>query len=203
MANPTDPTTAPDAAAPRKRILIAVGSFREKSLNRQLAKEAEKLIGDRAEVRYLKFDDLPFMNQDLEHADGSEDPVVARVRREVAEADGLWIVSPEYNRSYPGQVKTLIDWLSRPIVPGDYKTPLPIHGMPVTVSAAGGGWKGQNMAAKLVELLKFVRFQEPTEPMCLMNYGIQALKTNVLTLDDETRQLLSAQVDAFLKAMGA
>ena len=192
-----------DTTAPKKVILIAVGSFREKSLNRQLAKEAEKLIGDRAEVRYLKFDDLPFMNQDLEHEDGSQDPVVARVRKEVAEADGLWIVSPEYNHAYPGQVKTLIDWLSRPIIPGDYKTPLPIHGMPVTVSAAGGGWKGQNMAAKLVELLKFVRFADPTEPMCLMNYGIQALKSNVLTLDDENRKLLSDQVDAFLKAVGA
>ena len=186
-----------------KKILIAVGSFREKSLNRQLAREIERLIADRAEVSYLKFDDLPFMNQDLEHADGTQDPVVARVRADVAAADGLWIVSPEYNRSYPGQVKTLIDWLSRPVIPGDYKTPLPIHGMPVTVSAAGGGWKGQNMAAKLVELLKFVRFADPTEPMCLMGYGAEALKTNVLTLDDDTERLLSSQVESFLAAVGA
>lgn len=186
-----------------KSILIAVGSFREKSLNRQLAHEAEKIIGDRAKVSYLKFDDLPFMNQDLEHADGTQHPVVARVRADVAAADGLWIVSPEYNHAYPGQIKTLIDWLSRPIIPGDYKTPLPIHGMPVTVSGAGGGWKAQNMANMLIPLLKFVRFAEPTEPMCLMNYGLEALKSNVLTLDDENRQLLSDQADAFLKAIGA
>ncbi len=180
---------------------MVVGSFREHSLNRQLAREAERLIGDRAEVSYLEYRDLPYMNQDLEHADGGEDPVVARVRAEVAAADGLWIVSPEYNSSYPGHVKTLIDWLSRPIVPGDYQAPLPIRGMPVTISSAAGGMKGRGMAEKLAALLEFVRFQEPTEPFCLMSYGAEALKTNVLTLDDDARSLLSRQVDAFLAAI--
>ncbi len=184
-----------------KTILMVVGSFREKSLNRQLAREIEARIGDRATVRYLEYRGLPFMNQDLEHADGSENPAVRRVRAEVASADGLWIVSPEYNGSYPGHVKNLIDWLSRPVVPMDYATPLPIHGMPVTISAAGGGRKGAGMAEKLTELLKFVRFAEPTRPYCLMGYGAEALKTNVLTVNPEAEALITAQIDAFLKAI--
>ena len=41
------------------------------------------------------------MNQDIEFP---APEAVARVRKEVAEADGLWFFTPEYNHSYPGAV---------------------------------------------------------------------------------------------------
>ena len=44
---------------------------------------------------------------------------VARVRREVVGSDGVWFFTPEYNYSYPGLLKNLLDWLSRPLVKGD------------------------------------------------------------------------------------
>ena len=43
-----------------KRILFIVGSFSEGSFNRQLAKKAETIIGDRAQVSYLSYDRVPF-----------------------------------------------------------------------------------------------------------------------------------------------
>ena len=48
------------------KILFIVGSLRKGSFNRQMAREAEKIIGDRAEVSYLEYSDLPYMNQDIE-----------------------------------------------------------------------------------------------------------------------------------------
>ncbi|MBQ6917166.1 MAG: NAD(P)H-dependent oxidoreductase, partial [Prevotella sp.] len=49
-----------------KRILFIVGSLREGSFNRQLAREAEQMIGARAEVTYLDYKDVPLINQDIE-----------------------------------------------------------------------------------------------------------------------------------------
>lgn len=48
------------------RILMIVGSLREQSFNRQLAREVIRIIGDRAEVEELDWHDVPLMNQDIE-----------------------------------------------------------------------------------------------------------------------------------------
>ena len=39
---------------------------------------------------------------------------VAKLKEQVAAADGLLLVTPEYNNSIPGVFKNAIDWLSRP-----------------------------------------------------------------------------------------
>ena len=49
-----------------KHILFIIGSFRKTSFNRQLASIAEEMLKDRYEISYLKFDDIPYMNQDWE-----------------------------------------------------------------------------------------------------------------------------------------
>lgn len=50
------------------------------------------------------------MNEDIEFP---APEAVKRVREAVKAADGLWFFTPEYNHSYPGVLKNLIDWLSR------------------------------------------------------------------------------------------
>ncbi len=49
-----------------KQILFIIDSIRKNSFNRQFAKVAENMISDRFEISYLDFDDVPYMNQDLE-----------------------------------------------------------------------------------------------------------------------------------------
>ena len=107
-------------------ILFVIGSTRKNSFNRQLANITEKLIGKYAsnncaqiQVNYLQFDNLPFFNQDIEFPTPE---TVEKIRHEFSSADGIWIFTPEYNQSYPGYLKNLIDWLSRPLKKNDFSS---------------------------------------------------------------------------------
>jgi chromate reductase, NAD(P)H dehydrogenase (quinone) len=93
------------------RIAVVVGSIRKESLNRKLADALARLAPADFSFHSLHIDDLPLYNQD-----DDELPVeaVQRLRREIAEADGLMIVTPEYNRSIPGVLKNALDHGSRP-----------------------------------------------------------------------------------------
>ena len=51
----------------QKRIAAIVGSLRENSYNRQLALAAKEVVGDRAIFEIVEYDDVPFMNQDIEY----------------------------------------------------------------------------------------------------------------------------------------
>ena len=192
-----------------KKILFIIGSLRAKSFNRQLANEAKDIIGNRAEVSELDYSDLPLLNQDIEQPEPAS---IARIRKAVSEADALWIFTPEYNLSYPGHVKNLIDWLSRPIIPMDYATPTCINGKRVAISGAGGKMATANSRAKLTELLTFVKADGEivrcgtrtiVKADVLPNQtGIavpaESWGTDVLTLTDEQKAELKAQADVLL-----
>lgn len=174
------------------KILFIIGSLREKSFNRQLAGVAREIIGNRAEVSELDYRDLPLLNQDIEQP---EPAAVARVRKEVKEADALWIFTPEYNFSYPGHLKNLLDWLSRPVIPLDYGTPTCINGKRVAISGAGGKAATSNCRAKLTELLSFMKAEVLPEQVGIA-VPPEAWSTDVLTVTDEQVSLLKAQADA-------
>ena len=177
-----------------KKILFIIGSLRTKSFNRQLAMMAKEIIGNRAEVYELDYSDLPLLNQDIEQP---EPAAVARIRRTVSEADALWIFTPEYNSSYPGHLKNLLDWLSRPVIPLDYGTPTCINGKRVAVSGAGGKAAAANCRAKLTELLTFIKADVLTEQTGFA-VPAEAWGTDVLTLTDEQKVQLSEQADALI-----
>ena len=177
-----------------KKILFIIGSLRAKSFNRQLANVAKEIIGNRAEVSELGYSDLPLLNQDIEQP---EPEVVARIRKAVSEADALWIFTPEYNMSYPGDLKNLLDWMSRPVKPMDYGTPTCINGKRVAISGAGGKAATAHCRAKLTELLSFMKADVVTEQTGIA-VPAEAWATDILTLTDEQKAQLSAQTDALI-----
>ena len=93
------------------KIAIIVGSLREGSINRKVARSICGLHGDNLDCSMIEIGDLPLYNQDQD-ADPPEQYV--RFRRQVADADGVLFVSPEYNRGIPGVLKNAIDVGSRP-----------------------------------------------------------------------------------------
>ena len=93
------------------KIAIIVGSLRKESINRKFARSMCAIRGDNLDCSMVEIGDLPLYNQDL---DGSPPEQWVRFRKEVAAADGVLFVSPEYNRGIPGVLKNAIDVGSRP-----------------------------------------------------------------------------------------
>jgi chromate reductase len=93
------------------RIAIIVGSLREGSINRKVARSICALRNDNLNCSMIEIGDLPLYNQDL---DSNPPEQWVRFREQVAAADGVLFCSPEYNRGVPGVLKNAIDVGSRP-----------------------------------------------------------------------------------------
>lgn len=177
-----------------KNVLFIVGSMRKQSFNRQLARQAEEMLKGKCNVKYLDYSDLPYMNQDLEMP---VQPGVARVREEVKNADALWIFTPEYNFSYPGVLKNLLDWLSRPMDMSNFQNPSAALGKKVAVSGCGGKNMTQSCRAKLTELLDFMKMDLMHEPQTGIALGMEAWTKGEFVLTAEQKAELQKQADAF------
>ena len=93
------------------KIALLVGSLRRESFNRKLADALARLAPSDFAFDTVMIGDLPLYNQDNDDNPGME---VKRLKAEIAAADGLLFVTPEYNRSIPGVLKNAIDHASRP-----------------------------------------------------------------------------------------
>ena len=95
----------------KHKIAIIVGSLREGSINRKVARSISVLAADKLDCSIVEIGDLPLYNQDL---DKTPPEAWLRFREQVKAADGVLFVTPEYNRSVPGVLKNAIDVGSRP-----------------------------------------------------------------------------------------
>jgi chromate reductase len=93
------------------RIAVVVGSLRKDSFNKKLAQAIARLAPPEFTFEHLRIDDIPLYNQDL---DGNQPAEMKRLKSEIAAAQGILFVTPEYNRSMPGVLKNVIDQASRP-----------------------------------------------------------------------------------------
>ena len=93
------------------QIAVIVGSLRKDSFNRKLATAMVKLAPSEFSFKQLQIGDLPLYNQD---DDPHQAQPVLRLKSEIAAAQGILFVTPEYNRSIPGVLKNAIDHASRP-----------------------------------------------------------------------------------------
>ena len=182
----------------QKRIAAIVGSLRENSYNRQLALAAKEIVGDRAIFDIIDYDDVPLMNQDIEYP---APEAVCRVREQIKSADGVWIFTPEYNHSYPGVLKNLIDWLSRPISKEERQV---LSRKAIAVSGASPGMGGTVTAQDLlVMLLSMLNANVMNFPrLAIPNVSQQADEAGHLSLTTSL-PYLQKQADAFLKFIGA
>ena len=93
------------------RIAVIVGSLRKDSFNRKLADAVARLAPPEFSFTQVEIGDLPLYDQD---DDAQQAEPVKRLKAEIAAAQGLLFVTPEYSRSIPGVLKNAIDHASRP-----------------------------------------------------------------------------------------
>lgn len=178
----------------KKTILFVIGSLRGNSFNRQLARAARAVLGDRAHVEELAYADAPLMNQDEEYPAPA---AVARMREQVEAADALWIFTPEYNHGVPGALKNAIDWLSRPVRPGDTGTPTCLRGKPIALAGCAGGSAASYVLDELAGLLDFLG-ADVLDERTGVRLDREAFTTDALIVSDEVHAQLAAQADALL-----
>ena len=95
------------------RLVGIAGSLRQGSYNAALLRAAVDVMPAGTELAVATIRGIPLYDGDLEASHGIP-PEVAALKDAIAAADGLLLVTPEYNNSIPGVFKNAIDWLSRP-----------------------------------------------------------------------------------------
>ncbi|WP_211473974.1 NADPH-dependent FMN reductase [Collimonas humicola] len=95
------------------KIVGVAGSLRSGSLNAALLRAAADLMPAGATLEIGTIKGIPLYDGDLEQAEGIP-AAVTLLKEQIAVADALLLVTPEYNNSMPGVFKNALDWLSRP-----------------------------------------------------------------------------------------
>jgi chromate reductase, NAD(P)H dehydrogenase (quinone) len=118
-------------------VLAICGSLRTGSYNRAALRTAIDLKPPGMTIETADISAFPLYNEDV-RAQGFPPPVET-FRRQIAAADALLFVTPEYNYSIPGVLKNAIDWASRP-------PDQPFAGKPVAIMGAAAGMAGSGRA---------------------------------------------------------
>lgn len=161
-------------------LAVFVGSLRADSLNKKLAQNLERLAPDDVRFDYVDLN-LPLYNTDLEE----NFPEAAQtVKDKVGAADGILIITPEYNRSVPGVLKNAMDWASRPY--GDNA----FDGKPLAITGASGGPIGTAVAqSDLRHIAGYLNMRLLGQPELYFNFAGQKFNDDGTVVDEYEDQL--------------
>lgn len=172
------------------KFVTLLGSLRSASLNAVVARNLPALAPQGVEITALgSIADFPHYNADIQ-AEGFPAEVLA-MGAAIAAADGVIIVTPEYNYSVPGALKNAIDWLSR--LPDN-----PLNGKPVALQTASPGAIGGARAQyHLRQSMVFLNAQVINKPEIMIGMATSRIDAeNDSVTDEGTRQHLTAQIEA-------
>lgn len=173
-------------------VLMICGSLRKGSFNRKLMNLNPPLAPPDIKLKEApSFAGFPIYNADIQ-AQGIPADVTA-LADAIRAADGLLVVSPEYNWSIPGGWKNAIDWLSR-------LENQPFANKPVAIqSAARGLLGGSRMQYHLRQSLTSVEAFILIKPEVVITFAPQKFDEAGKLNDETALGLIKQQLANFAK----
>jgi len=178
-------------------IIGIAGSLRTGSYNRALLAAAAEVAPAGLEVEIASIAGIPLYNADVEKEHGVPEPAQA-LKERIARAQGLLLVTPEYNNSIPGVFKNALDWLTRP--PKDIAR---VFGdKPVAIMGATPGRGGTRMAQTAWLPILRTLGTRPWFGKQLYVAGAGDVFKDGKLVDDQVRELLVAFMHGFCEFVG-
>ena len=175
-------------------ILAISGSLRASSTSTALVRAAKKLVAEQIQITlYDRLAELPHFSPDLDGNIPNE--AVAQLRKQIQEADGVLICTPEYAFGVPGSLKNGLDWT---VSSGDFS------GKPVAVVSSSSLWGGGDKAqASLLLTLSALGAKVPDGGTLAIPNANKKLDASGELADAETIQALKSVLDALTQAINA
>ena len=178
-----------------KTILGLSGSLRRASFNAGLLRAAAELAPEGVAVEIGSIREVPLYDGDLEKAEGLP-PAVERLQAQLQAADGVLLVTPEYNNGIPGVFKNAIDWMSRG--PGLKMW----AGKPVAVIGASPGGFGTTLAqTHWLPVLRTLRAAHWTGGRLMVARARDLFDDDANLTDDDSRARLADFMRGFAGAL--
>lgn len=174
-------------------IIGISGALRRGSYNAALLRGAVELAPADLSIQVASIRDIPLYDGDLEAEHGIPDPV-RLLQDRIAAADGLLLVTPEYNNSIPGVFKNAIDWLSRPV----QDTPPVFAGKPVALMGATPGAGGTALAhAAWLPVLRTLGTQTWFGPRLYVSNAGKVFDAEGRIVDEAVRAAVAKHLSGF------
>ena len=158
------------------------GSLRKGSFNTAALRAAQGLAPEGMTIEVAQIGDLPLYNDDVRAA--GFPPPAERLRAQIAAADAVLLVTPEYNYSISGVLKNAIDWASRP--PSQ-----PFEAKPVAIMGASPGLFGSARAQyHLRQMLIFLNAMPVNRPEVMIGQAQNKFDADGNLTDEPTREFI-------------
>lgn len=176
-------------------ILGLSGSLRRASFNAGLLRAASECAPGSVEIQIGSIRDVPLYDADME-AESGLPAAVQILQDQLAAADGVLLVTPEYNNGIPGVFKNAIDWMSRG--PG-----LKLFvGKPVAVIGVSPGGFGTILAQNhWMPVLRTLRMRPWVEGRLMVSRATPLFDKDGNLADAKTREQLAAFVAGYIDAL--
>ena len=172
-------------------FVTLLGSLRHASYNAAIARALPSLAPEGVTITALgSVGAFPLYDEDVQEEGFPAE--VTTMGEAIRLADGVIIVTPEYNYSVPGGIKNALDWLSR--LPNQ-----PFAGKPVAIQTASAGMLGGARAQyHLRQILVYLDAAVLNKPEVMIGHVAGKVHGETLELTDaDTRHFLAKQVSTF------